>query len=78
MSNSVTEGQLFESSFWRSSEKWPHDPPEFVFLARAFDEIGRAIHGDQWNKPEYPNEPEDDCDKPAWEAYERAEIEFSG
>jgi hypothetical protein len=70
------EERLFERSFWSSSKKWPHDPPGFVFLARAFQEIGRAIYGNQWNEPKYPNEPEDDCDEPAWEDYGNAEKEF--
>ncbi len=68
--------QLFDRSFWRSPKKWPHDPPEYVFLARAFNEIGRAIHGNQWKEPEYPEEPENDGDENAWQAYERAEKEF--
>jgi len=72
----LDEKQLFDRSFWSSPEKWPHDPPGFVFLARAFDEIGRAIHGDQWNEAEYPKEPENDDDENAWEAYERAEEAF--
>jgi hypothetical protein len=72
----LDEKQLFDRSFWSSPEKWPHDPPGSVFLARAFDEIGRAIHGDQWNEPEYPEEPENDEDENAWEAYERAEEAF--
>ncbi len=72
----LDEKQLFDRSFWNSPEKWPHDPPGFVFLARAFDEIGRAIHGDQWNEPECPEEPENDEDENAWEAYERAEEAF--
>jgi hypothetical protein len=72
----INEKHVFDNSFWSSPEKWPHDPPGFVFLARAFDKIGRAIHGDQWNEPQYPEEPENDDDEPAWEAYERAEEAF--
>ncbi len=71
------EEQLFDPSFWEYPADWPRDPPGYVFLARAFDEIGRAAHGERWiyaepAEPAEPEEPPDDCDDAEWDAYERA------
>ena len=41
-------GSPVANEFWRTPEKWPNDPPRYVFLARGFDEIGRARFGDKW------------------------------
>jgi hypothetical protein len=38
--------------FWQTPESWPSDSPEYVFLARAFNEIGSAIFGAKWALPE--------------------------
>jgi hypothetical protein len=38
--------------FWHTPKSWPGDSPEYVFLARAFNEIGRAIFGSKWALPE--------------------------
>jgi hypothetical protein len=35
-------------TFWRKPDKWPRDAPGYIFLARAFDKIGRAIFPDDW------------------------------
>jgi hypothetical protein len=40
--------------FWRTPGDWPLDPPRYVFLARAFDEIGRALFGDKWSREVTP------------------------
>jgi hypothetical protein len=72
------EEQLFDPSFWEYPADWPRDPPGYVFLARAFDEIGRAAHGERWNyvKPAEPEDPPDDCDDDVWAAYERADEQY--
>ena len=48
----------FDPQLWRHPEGWPHDPLNYVFLARAFQEIGRARYGDEWTdrciEPEEP------------------------
>jgi hypothetical protein len=38
--------------FWQMPESWPSDSPDYVFLARAFNQIGRAIFGPKWDLPE--------------------------
>jgi hypothetical protein len=70
--------QLFDPSFWEYPADWPRDPPGYVFLARAFDEVGRAAHGERWNyvEPAEPEEPPDDCEDEIWEAYERADEQY--
>ena len=42
------------NQFWRMPSEWPHDPPGYVFLARAFGEIGKAKFGDKWSEKENP------------------------
>ena len=74
-------GIKFDPQLWRHPEKWPHDPPNYVFLARAFGEIGRARYGDEWtDRYIEPEEPPDDCDEAADEQYDRdceeAELKF--
>jgi hypothetical protein len=71
----------FDPQLWRHPERWPHDPPNYVFLARAFQEIGRASYGYQWSDRYIePEEPPDDCDEAADEQYDRdceeAELKF--
>src|SRR5437660_6461164 len=72
------EEQLFDPSFWEYPADWPRDPPGYVFLARAFDEIGRVAHGERWiyAEPAEPEEPPDDCDDAEWDAYERADEQY--
>jgi hypothetical protein len=56
----------FDDRLWRHPEDWPHEQCGYVFLARAFGEIGSALHGQSWihargaNNPEEPKDPE--CD----------------
>jgi hypothetical protein len=38
--------------FWQTPKSWPSDSPEYVFLARAFNQIGHAIFGPKWDLPE--------------------------
>jgi hypothetical protein len=70
------EEQLFDSHFWADPADWPRDPPGYVFLGRAFDAIGRAVHGERWNQsvkePDEPEEPPDDCGDEEFEEWERA------
>ena len=62
----------FDPQLWRHPEEWPHDPLNFVFLARAFQEIGHARYGDEWtDRYVEPEEPPDDCDEAAEELYDR-------
>jgi hypothetical protein len=72
------EEQLFDSHFWANPADWPRDPPGYVFLGRAFDEIGRAAHAERWiyAEPAEPEEPPDDCDDAEWDAYERADEQY--
>jgi hypothetical protein len=71
----------YDHQLWNYPERWPHDPPNYVFLARAFREIGRARYGDQWTDFYIePEEPPEDCDDAADERYDRdceeAELKF--
>jgi hypothetical protein len=36
--------------FWRSPSEWPVDTLEWIFLARAFHEIGSVMFGNHWVK----------------------------
>jgi hypothetical protein len=44
--------------FWRTPSEWPNDPPGYVFLARAFDEIGVAMFGEKWSMKDEKTEQE--------------------
>jgi len=69
--------QPSEYSFWDHPGAWPHDPPGYVFLARACQEVGRAMFGAQWADTwGEPDEPPDDCDLAPWEQYKRKCDEF--
>jgi hypothetical protein len=64
--------------FWDNQREWPNDPPNYVFLARACHEVGRAIFGADWieqhsslDDREEQMEPPDDCDEETWATYER-------
>jgi len=83
MSNHVHNINQFDGHFWNAPNSWPHDPPGYVFLARAFNEIGQAKYGTRWiespEELEDPGDPPDDADYAAWhrneiayEQYERA------
>jgi hypothetical protein len=37
------EGELSENTFWRNPDRWPTDPPEWIFLARAAVELADAM-----------------------------------
>ena len=47
---------LFDTDFWDHPEDWPHDLPGYVFLARAFNELGRATHGERWDQSAEKND----------------------
>jgi hypothetical protein len=38
--------------FWHKPESWPADPSGYVFLARAVQQIGAAMHGEDWTGQE--------------------------
>jgi hypothetical protein len=62
----------YDHQLWNHPERWPHDPPNYVFLARAFRQIGRARYGVQWTDSYVePEEPPEDCDDAADEQYDR-------
>jgi hypothetical protein len=42
--------------FWARPHLWPRDPRGYVFLARAVDEIGRAMFGQDWTGKEVTTE----------------------
>lgn len=61
----------YDHQLWDHPERWPHDLPDYVFLARAFQEMGRARYGEQWTDSYIePEEPPEDCDDAAEEQYE--------
>ena len=71
----------FDHQLWGHPERWPHDPPNYVFLARAFQEMGRTRYGEQWTDSCIePEEPPEDCDDAAEEQYEldceKARVKF--
>jgi hypothetical protein len=42
--------------FWARPHTWPHDPHGYVFLARAIEEVGRAMFGQDWTGKEVTTE----------------------
>src|SRR4051812_44952313 len=46
---------------WDDPSSWPIDTPDYVFLARAFNDIGRAKFGSGWDR-ELPPDPDDNDD----------------
>ena len=40
------------SYFWKTPSEWPNDPPGYIFLARAFDQIGSVRFIEKWSKKE--------------------------
>lgn len=71
----------YDHQLWNHPERWPHDPPNYVFLARAFCEMGRARYGDQWTDSYIePEDPPEDSDDAAEEQYdldcEKARVKF--
>src|SRR4051794_38119979 len=51
-----------DERFWGAPDLWPVDTDEYVFLARALDQIGLGEFGDAWNY-KGPDEPRDDTDQ---------------
>ena len=51
-----------DRNLWLNPNGWPVDSAGYVFLARAFDEIGRARFGAEWDRkpPPHPDENDDD------------------
>lgn len=39
-------------SFWSDESRWPYDPPGYVFLLRAVNEMGRAMYPNIWTNLE--------------------------
>jgi hypothetical protein len=70
-----TAPEFVNDWFWEARTKWPHDPPGYVFLARAFDEIGRLMYGDQWTeavtKTSDPDLPAPGSAKSVWDQFWR-------
>jgi hypothetical protein len=52
----IRSGLLINLGFWSKPETWPHDPDGYVFLARAVDEIGKAMFGHHWTGKEWTSE----------------------
>jgi hypothetical protein len=59
------------SSFWEDFEDWPLDTPEYIFLGRAINRLGRAEFGSRWDF-EPPENPNDDSEE-AFEEWESAD-----
>jgi hypothetical protein len=51
--NHDSQDFTFDHSLWDFPEKWPHDPPDFVFLARAFNDIGRSCYKGKWKDSDW-------------------------
>jgi len=51
--NHDSQDFTFDHSLWDFPEKWPHDPPDFVFLARAFNGIGRSCYKGKWKDSDW-------------------------
>src|SRR4051812_28907508 len=78
--------RMIPTDIWNFPDAWPIDPPGYTFLARAFNDIGRAKFGDEWD-PELPPDPEgegqDDDDSvegfaawsKAWRVWQKASAE---
>ena|SRR5215831_7842144 len=43
--------------FWAKPHAWPRDPLGYVFLARAVEEVGRALFGEHWTAKEVTTDP---------------------
>jgi hypothetical protein len=37
-----------DADFWNAPYRWPRDPFGYIFLARAFNEVGKVIFQDDW------------------------------
>jgi len=76
MSKSAKSSFLYYQ-FWAQPKGWPDDSPGYVFLARAFHDIGSAIYHDKWvqpprvSEPEEPEDPVDDAGEGAWEMHDQ-------
>jgi hypothetical protein len=49
-------GIMIALDFWARPHVWPLDPDGYVFLARAVEEIGRAMFGQHWTGKEITTE----------------------
>jgi hypothetical protein len=86
MLNSAKNLSLLDERFWRDQKNWPHDSPGYVFLPRAFHEIGTANYRGGWARPPHVNEPKepedleepaDDCiDEEIWDKYEQEDDRY--
>jgi hypothetical protein len=45
---------VIDPEFWNDRDSWPIDSKEYVFLARAFDQLGKAKFGDKWIHTKWP------------------------
>jgi hypothetical protein len=76
LSNDGHDLLQFDAQLWNRPETWPHDPLGYVFLARAFAEVGHAKYGAHWAESpaegEEPEDPSDDADDAAWREHKRA------
>lgn len=45
---------MTDDSIWRDPAEWPRDRAGYIFLARAIQEIGRAMYRDTWTGNEAP------------------------
>jgi hypothetical protein len=43
---------MWDTKFWLKSSEWPKDASTDVFLARAFDRVGKAMFGSEWEGTE--------------------------
>jgi hypothetical protein len=62
-----------DSQVWDKPVDWPIDHPDYVFLARAFHQIGRAKLGADWDyeSPD-PPDPSDELSFEEWEKLDDA------
>jgi hypothetical protein len=43
---------LEDTLFWAQAGSWPRDPPGYLFLARAFNSVGRSLFCNVWSGDE--------------------------
>jgi hypothetical protein len=70
-----TAPEFVDDWFWETPSKWPQDPPGYVFLARAFDEIGQKMYHVRWKevviKTSDPDVPAPASAKSVWDQFFR-------
>lgn len=63
-----------DNNFWTQRDKWPVDTRGYIFLAGAFETVGRARFGKSWfgddDDPPLPPQPDSNASDEIWDRYE--------